>query len=58
MLSSLFQVVIGFSGLIGLVVRFVSPLAVAPTIALMGISLFSAASNFAGRFSRFFDLFT
>ena len=49
MVSSLFQIVIGFSGFVGLIVRFVSPLAIAPTIALIGLSLFSASNTFAGK---------
>ena len=48
MVSSLFQIVIGFTGLMGLVVRFVGPLTIAPTIALIGISLYSAAGSYAG----------
>jgi len=49
MVSSLFQVFIGFSGLVGLVSRFVGPLTVAPTIALIGLALFSDATLFVGQ---------
>ena len=55
MVSSLFQIFIGFSGFIGLIMRFVGPLTVAPTIALIGLSLFSAANNFAGMSSTSFS---
>ena len=48
MVASLFQVVIGFSGIIGLMLRFIGPLSIAPTIALVGLSLFGAASGFSG----------
>ncbi|XP_071492657.1 solute carrier family 23 member 1-like, partial [Diadema antillarum] len=48
MVASLFQVVIGFTGTIGLLLRFIGPLSIAPTIALIGISLFPVASDFAG----------
>ena len=48
MVSSIFQIVIGFTGIVGLVVRFIGPLTVAPTISLIGLSLFSAAASFSG----------
>ena len=44
--ASCFQVFIGFSGLMGLFLRFIGPLAIAPTIALVGLSLFGAAADF------------
>lgn len=46
--GSLFQVFVGFSGLIGLFMRFIGPLTIAPTIALIGLSLFDSAGNSAG----------
>ena len=42
----LLQVVIGASGLIGLLLRFIGPLVIAPTVALIGLSLFGTAANF------------
>ncbi|KAL6107108.1 uncharacterized protein ACO6RY_10808 [Pungitius sinensis] len=48
MVGSLFQVFIGFSGLIGLFMRFIGPLTIAPTIALIGLSLFDSAGSSAG----------
>lgn len=48
MVSSLFQMIIGFSGLIGFLLRFIGPITVAPTISLVGLSLFGASSNYAG----------
>ncbi|XP_019630437.1 PREDICTED: solute carrier family 23 member 1-like [Branchiostoma belcheri] len=48
MVSALFQVFIGFSGLMGIMLRFIGPLAIAPTIALVGLSLFEPAANFCG----------
>ena len=47
--SALFQVVIGFSGIIGIILRFIGPLTIAPTIALIGLSLFGAASDFSSK---------
>lgn len=45
MVSAIFQVLIGFSGVIGIMLRFIGPLVITPTIALVGLSLFSAAGN-------------
>ena len=50
MITSLFQIVIGFSGLIGYFLRFIGPLTIAPTITLMGISLFDVAAEHAGNY--------
>ncbi|XP_064648212.1 solute carrier family 23 member 1-like isoform X3 [Lineus longissimus] len=47
MVASIFQIVIGFSGIIGLLLQFIGPLAITPTIALVGLSLFEAAYGFA-----------
>ena len=35
------------SGLIGVLLRFITPLTITPAVAMIGISLFGAASNFA-----------
>uniref|UniRef100_A0A7N6BRU5 Uncharacterized protein n=1 Tax=Anabas testudineus TaxID=64144 RepID=A0A7N6BRU5_ANATE len=48
MVGSLFQVFVGFSGLIGLFMRFIGPLTIAPTISLIGLSLFDSAGDSAG----------
>ncbi|XP_029010519.1 xan_ur_permease domain-containing protein isoform X1 [Betta splendens] len=48
MVGSLFQVFVGFSGLIGLFMRFIGPLTIAPTISLIGLSLFDSAGSSAG----------
>ncbi|KAM6946132.1 xan_ur_permease domain-containing protein [Aplochiton taeniatus] len=48
MVGSLFQVLVGFSGLIGLFMRFIGPLTIAPTISLIGLSLFDSAGSSAG----------
>ena len=39
MLASLTQVILGCTGLLGFLLRFIGPLTVAPTIALIGLSL-------------------
>ncbi|CAL8260657.1 unnamed protein product [Merluccius merluccius] len=46
--SSLLQVLLGLTGLVGLVLRFIGPLAIAPTINLIGLSLFIEAGKKCG----------
>ncbi|XP_077424458.1 xan_ur_permease domain-containing protein [Vanacampus margaritifer] len=48
MVGSLLQVLIGFSGLIGIFMSFIGPLTIAPTISLIGLSLFDSAGVSAG----------
>lgn len=47
-LGALVEIVIGFSGLIGKLIRFVGPITIAPTIALIGLSLFEFGAPMAG----------
>ena len=49
MVSSLFEIVIGFTGLIGFLLRFIGPLTIASTITLVGVALFQSAADEAGR---------
>ncbi|TKS73158.1 Solute carrier family 23 member 2 [Collichthys lucidus] len=46
--SRMRAVFVGFSGLIGLFMRFIGPLTIAPTISLIGLSLFDSAGTNAG----------
>uniref|UniRef100_A0A3Q2HR99 Solute carrier family 23 member 1-like n=1 Tax=Equus caballus TaxID=9796 RepID=A0A3Q2HR99_HORSE len=48
MVASCVQILVGFSGLIGLLMRFIGPLTIAPTISLVALPLFSSAGNNAG----------
>uniref|UniRef100_A0A8C6KWJ9 Si:dkey-106n21.1 n=1 Tax=Nothobranchius furzeri TaxID=105023 RepID=A0A8C6KWJ9_NOTFU len=48
LISSLLQIVLGFSGLLGLVLKYIGPLAIAPTINLIGLSLFIEAGKKCG----------
>ncbi|XP_035520289.1 solute carrier family 23 member 2 [Morone saxatilis] len=48
LVSSLLQIVLGFSGLVGLVLKCIGPLAIAPTINLIGLSLFIEAGKKSG----------
>jgi nucleobase transporter 1/2 len=46
--GSFFEILIGFSGLMGRVLRFVGPVTIAPTIALIGLALFRFGAPVAG----------
>ncbi|XP_078483964.1 solute carrier family 23 member 1 [Ciona intestinalis] len=49
LVASCLQVFIGLTGIIGFLMSYIGPLTVAPTITLVGLSLFgTAADNFAG----------
>uniref|UniRef100_A0A8C3RU50 Solute carrier family 23 member 1 n=1 Tax=Chelydra serpentina TaxID=8475 RepID=A0A8C3RU50_CHESE len=48
MVASCFQIFVGFSGLIGFLMRFIGPLTIAPTITLVALPLFNSAGDEAG----------
>nr|XP_022290097.1 solute carrier family 23 member 2-like isoform X1 [Crassostrea virginica] len=48
-LASVTQVVVRGLGLVGLILRFVGPLTIAPTISLIGLSLTHVVSDFCGK---------
>lgn len=48
LLSSLVEVILGATGLIGFLMRFITPLSIVPTISLIGLSLFKEATAPAG----------
>ncbi|KAL4656790.1 solute carrier family 23 member 1-like [Arapaima gigas] len=48
LVASLLQLVLGFSGLVGLMLKYIGPLAIAPTINLIGLSLFLEAGKKSG----------
>ncbi|XP_052749636.1 solute carrier family 23 member 2 [Galleria mellonella] len=47
--SALFQLFLGYLGVIGSVLRFVTPLTIAPTVALVGLTLFDHAAEAASQ---------
>ena len=51
----MFQILIGFTGLVGFLLRFVGPLTIAPTITLVGLALFQAAADFSGKLTHRFS---
>jgi nucleobase transporter 1/2 len=48
-LGALVEIVVGASGLVGKMLRFVGPITIAPTIALIGLSLFKFGAPEAGK---------
>lgn len=48
-LGSLFEIFLGATGLVGRLLRFVGPVTIAPTIALIGLALFKFGAPEAGR---------
>ncbi|XP_066490582.1 solute carrier family 23 member 1-like [Tiliqua scincoides] len=48
MVASCFQIIVGFSGLIGFMMQFIGPLTIAPTISLVALPLFESAGEEAG----------
>lgn len=48
MVASLLQILVGFSGLIGFLMRFIGPLTIAPTVSLIGLSLYESAGAKTG----------
>ncbi|XP_061270776.1 solute carrier family 23 member 1-like isoform X2 [Bos javanicus] len=48
LVASCVQMLVGFSGLIGFLMRFIGPLTIAPTISLMALPLFDSAGDDAG----------
>lgn len=49
MVASISQVIIGYSGLIGILLPHIGPLAITPTISLIGLALFPAAADYASK---------
>ncbi|KAL6264895.1 hypothetical protein P5V15_004990 [Pogonomyrmex californicus] len=47
--SSLFQVIIGFGGIVGYLLKFITPLTIVPTVSLVGLSLFENAADAASQ---------
>uniref|UniRef100_A0A3Q2PWP2 Solute carrier family 23 member 1-like n=1 Tax=Fundulus heteroclitus TaxID=8078 RepID=A0A3Q2PWP2_FUNHE len=48
MVASVLQILVGFSGLIGFLMRFIGPLTIAPTVSLIGLSLYDSGGVKAG----------
>ena len=50
MVAAIVQIVIGFSGLMGFIIKFIGPLTIVPTIALVGLPLFETAYYYASKY--------
>lgn len=48
-ISALFQVFIGFTGLVGKLLKIITPLTIAPCVALVGLTLFDHAAETASK---------
>ena len=49
MLAALFEVFIGLTGLVGMMMRFIGPLTICPTITLIGLTIFKSSSDMASK---------
>jgi len=47
--GSVFEIAIGYTGVVGRLLRFIGPIAIAPTIALIGLTLFKFGAPVAGK---------
>ena len=47
--ASLFQVVIGWFGIIGIMLKLITPLTIAPAVAMIGLALFDVAALYASK---------
>ena len=49
MCAAVFEVLLGATGAIGVMLRFIGPLCICPTVSLLGFSLFKSAAAFAAK---------
>ena len=47
--SAMVQVILGYTGLVGKILRFVTPLTIVPTVSLVGLTLFEHAASTASK---------
>lgn len=45
MVSATFEVFLGWTGLVGLLLKYIGPLVITPTVGLIGLSLFPIAAD-------------
>ena len=50
MIAALFEVVIGVTGLVGWLMKFIGPLTICPTVTLIGLSLFKSAPDMSSKY--------
>jgi nucleobase transporter 1/2 len=49
MVAALVEMLLGLSGAVGVLLRYIGPLSICPTISLLGLSLFKAAAGFGAK---------
>ncbi|KAK2192536.1 hypothetical protein NP493_28g06024 [Ridgeia piscesae] len=49
LVASLIEVFMGLTGIVGVLLRYIGPLSICPTIGLLGLSLFKSAGEFAAK---------
>lgn len=49
MIASVFEVLLGATGIVGSILKWVTPLGIAPTIALIGLFLFEEAATLCSK---------
>jgi len=49
MCAAVFEVLLGATGAVGFLLRFIGPLCICPTVSLLGFSLFKSAAEFAAK---------
>ena len=47
--ASLVQVIIGYFGIVGMVLRFITPLTIVPAVSMIGLALFDVAGDYAAK---------
>jgi len=47
-LAGVFEAIVGFTGIIGFLMRYIGPITISPVICLIGLSAMDPAINFAG----------
>eukprot|EP00095_Tigriopus_kingsejongensis_P001031 maker-scaffold587_size153100-snap-gene-0.29 protein:Tk01031 transcript:maker-scaffold587_size153100-snap-gene-0.29-mRNA-1 annotation:"hypothetical protein DAPPUDRAFT_302649" len=47
--ASIFQLLLGYTGIIGFMLHYITPLTIAPAVAMIGLALFPAASHLASK---------
>lgn len=48
MVASAFEIIVGFSGILGYIMKYIGPLVIAPTLMMIGIPLFKLSAENAG----------
>ena len=49
LIASIFEILVGFTGIVGFLLRFIGPLTVTPTVGILGLAFFPVASEYASR---------